>query len=329
MKLFKYRLKKIAPVFISTQKLFLYSLIIFIPLIPHFLIDIPFLDRREHLQLYGSSSILASIAYLYIFLFISIQLASARFYYQIAPTFAYVFSVLCAISSGLITMSRGVMILMLIISTFIFLRSKKFSMLAVFYTALAIVLTFGVYIGIDLVRSSLPLEATSENFNRVSYLFTGYFLGPTFATLHMVSTNLVNDYNYLTNGAWFFGGLIRIVNDGFLTGSESLSLYNRFSTDIGCLSINSYSYAYYLLSDFGILGANLLLFILGFATGKLIIKNRSQSSLFTKTAIGLLYLQVLISPRDLILIWKWPWLLLLLSILTPLVRNNLLKYKAR
>ena len=150
-------------------------------------------------------------------------------------------------------MSRGAMIILWLISVVsLFAKRNIYKSKADLILIFSFLLISFSYIYIDILRSrDISLENISlvspQLSERVFSLLNLYFLGPTIAAVNALSVSIQNTF-----GAFTFGGLIRLITST-LSNNESFDIFIRTKIDTGKGFINSYSYFYYLVRDFGLL----------------------------------------------------------------------------
>ena len=134
---------------------------------------------------------------------------------------------------------------------------------------------------------------------RVFSLLNLYFLGPTIAAVNALNESIQNTF-----GAFTFGGLIRLFTST-LSNNESFEIFIRAKIDTGKGFINSYSYFYYLVRDFGLLLSFLVVYLFGLFCGYIqyLIK-LGRFNLGHRLFVFITTFVLLCSPRGLITVWK-------------------------
>ena len=90
----------------------------------------------------------------------------------------------------------------------------------------------------------------------------------------------------------------------------------RFDVDTGKGTLNSFSYYYYIVSDFGIVFGSVVVYFFGLFCGYVQKKiNRNTSNLGYKLFFFITIILIICTPRDLITIWKTVSLAYLISLI--------------
>lgn len=301
----KFNLKKIPKTILISLSLLLIN---FFLLILFLNIDINYQDIRPTLQ--SESEIANKIIF---FARVSQILAYTNifFFYRTKEKFKNVAliyianTILNSLFIGFSTMSRGAMVILWLISVVSLIAKRNiYKRKADLILIISFLLIFFSYISIDILRSrdisleniSLVLPQLSE---RVSSLLNLYFLGPTIAAVNALSVSIQNTF-----GAFTFGGLIRLITST-LSNNESFDIFIRTKIDTGKGFINSYSYFYYLVRDFGLLLSFFVVYLFGLFCGYIqyLIK-LGRSNLGHRLFVFITIFVLLCSPRGLITVWK-------------------------
>ncbi len=224
-------------------------------------------------------------------------------------------SILNALFIGYSTMSRGAMVILWLISSVsliakrnIYKRNADLILITSF-----LIISFS-YIYIDILRSrDISLEnillIIPELSERVITLFNLYFLGPTIA-----AANALKESVQYTFGTYTFGGLIRLITSTF-SNTESFEIFIRNRIDTGKGFINSYSYFYYLIRDYGLFLSFLVVYLFGLFCGYIqyLIK-LGRFNMGHKLFVFITIFVLLCSPRGLITVWKSTTLAYIISL---------------
>ena len=225
--------------------------------------------------------------------------------YKNIGLFFFLNAILNALFIGYCTMSRGAMVILWLLSIVSLIAKRNIYKIK---TDLILIISFSLisfsYVYIDILRSrdvsleniALVLPQLSE---RVFSLLKLYFLGPTIAAVNALNESFQNTF-----GAFTFGGLMRLITSN-LSNNESFEIFIRTKIDTGKGFINSYSYFYYLVRDFGFLLSFLVVYLFGLFCGY--IQNLIKLSRFNlghRLFVFITIFVFLCSPRGLITVWK-------------------------
>lgn len=268
-------------------------------------------DNTDALEIKAISGLLTSL-----WIVAQLIFQRKRLRRNVSEDILYVIVSVCVIVlEGFTTMARGRMVLASLI-TIGFIANKwvrkRILPMAVVTTTVVI-----AYFAIDYYRSpDIYGERFIFLYERASLLFVAYIVGPTVSATNALILNYTPTY-----GHWSGGGILRLMADQLsITGSDPL--YGRVDTDIGCTTINSYAYFYYMILDFGFTGSVLICSVFGYISGAILRKRRSrQMRAEHYIIVCLLYGFAAVSPRDLILVWKMPWILLLTACGISMIRS--------
>ena len=196
---------------------------------------------------------------------------------------------------GYSTMSRGQMVILWLITIInLILKEKKSFKLYIFLFSF-LGLAFS-YFYIDLIRSNITVNDINSFTNiiieRANTLLTLYFLGPTITAANAI-TNITDN----TYGLYTFGGLIRLITSTF-SNNELFDIYLRFDVDTGKGTLNSFSYYYYIVSDFGIVFGSVVVYFFGLFCGYVQKKiNRNTSNLGYKLFFFITIILIICTPE--------------------------------